>query len=157
MSHPKQATRQLESTLQKWNWVPCLPSSNVWTECSSRNKEELHQIKSWTFPSSYRGTMNLATFCHNRVWVPFSLSALEIPRICSVRLRWLHKREEADEMREQDWQSQKCKYRDFSGGPVVKNLPSNAGDAGLIPGWGTKIPYATGQLRPRTLEPASHN
>ena len=29
--------------------------------------------------------------------------------------------------------------RDFPGGPVVKNLPCNAGDAGLIPGWGTKI------------------
>ena len=24
--------------------------------------------------------------------------------------------------------------RDFPGGPVVKNLPSNAGDAGSIPG-----------------------
>ena len=24
--------------------------------------------------------------------------------------------------------------RDFPGGPVVKNLPSNAGDVGLIPG-----------------------
>ena len=31
------------------------------------------------------------------------------------------------------------------GGPVVKNLPSNAGDAGLIPGWGTKIPHVMGQ------------
>ena len=29
---------------------------------------------------------------------------------------------------------------------MVKNLPSIAGDAGLIPGWGTKIPHATGQL-----------
>ena len=38
--------------------------------------------------------------------------------------------------------------RDFPGGPVVKNLPSNAGDAGLIPGQGTKIPRATGQLSP---------
>ena len=35
---------------------------------------------------------------------------------------------------------------DFSGGPVVKNLPSNAGDAGSIPGRGTKIPHAAGQL-----------
>ena len=26
--------------------------------------------------------------------------------------------------------------RDFPGGPVVKNLPSNAGDASLIPGLG---------------------
>ena len=41
------------------------------------------------------------------------------------------------------------KYRfqgDFPGGSVVKNLPCNAGDMGLIPGWGTKIPHATGQL-----------
>ena len=42
--------------------------------------------------------------------------------------------------------SQKIKNRDFPGGPVVKNLPSNAGDAGLIPGRGAKIPHATGQL-----------
>ena len=49
--------------------------------------------------------------------------------------------------------------RDFPGGPVVKNLPSNAGDMGLIPGQGTKIPHATGQLSPRatTTEPARHN
>ena len=36
--------------------------------------------------------------------------------------------------------------RDFTGGPVVKNLPSNAGDEGSVPGWGTKIPHAVGQL-----------
>ena len=40
--------------------------------------------------------------------------------------------------------------RDFLGGPVVENPPSNAGDAGLIPGQGTKIPHAAGQLSPRT-------
>ena len=34
------------------------------------------------------------------------------------------------------------------GGSVVKNPPSNAGDVGLIPGPGTKIPHATGQLNP---------
>ena len=38
--------------------------------------------------------------------------------------------------------------RDFPGGPMVKNPPSKAGDTGLIPGWGTKIPHAMGQLRP---------
>ena len=32
----------------------------------------------------------------------------------------------------------------FPGGPVVKNLTSNAGDPGLIPGWGTKILHAMG-------------
>ena len=31
---------------------------------------------------------------------------------------------------------------------MVRNLPSNAGDAGSIPGQGTKIPHATGQLSP---------
>ena len=28
-------------------------------------------------------------------------------------------------------------------GPVVKTLPSNAGDAGLIPGWGAEMPHAS--------------
>ena len=37
---------------------------------------------------------------------------------------------------------------DLPGGPVVKNLPSNAGDEGSIPGQGTKIPDATRQLSP---------
>ena len=48
---------------------------------------------------------------------------------------------------------------DFSGGPVAKNLPSNAGDKGLIPGQGTKIPCAVGQLSPRatTKDPACCN
>ena len=36
--------------------------------------------------------------------------------------------------------------RDFPGGSMVKNPPSSAGHAGSIPGWGTKIPHATGQL-----------
>ena len=42
----------------------------------------------------------------------------------------------------------KCKdssSRDFPGGPVVKTLRSNAGGMGLIPDWGTQIPYAPGQ------------
>ena len=32
---------------------------------------------------------------------------------------------------------------------MVKNPPSNAGDANLIPGQETKIPRAVGQLRPK--------
>ena len=38
--------------------------------------------------------------------------------------------------------------RDFTGGPVVKNPPSSAGDMGSIPGRGTKIPHAAGQVSP---------
>jgi len=35
---------------------------------------------------------------------------------------------------------------EFSGGPVVENLPSNAGDTNLIPGQESKISHTTGQL-----------
>ena len=42
---------------------------------------------------------------------------------------------------------------DFPGIPVVKNPPYNAEDTGSIPGQGTKIPHAAGQLTrtPRLL------
>ena len=40
--------------------------------------------------------------------------------------------------------------RDFPGGPVVKNLPCNAGDSGLIPAQGTKVSHAAEQLSPHT-------
>ena len=36
----------------------------------------------------------------------------------------------------------------FPGGPMVKNLPATAGNVGLIPCQGTKIPRASGQLSP---------
>ena len=54
---------------------------------------------------------------------------------------------------------QKRKGRDFPGGPAVRNPPSNAGDSGSIPGRGTGIPRATGQLilRTTTTELACHN
>ena len=41
---------------------------------------------------------------------------------------------------------EKQKKQGFPGGPEVKNLPSNAGNMGSIPGWGIKIPRAEGQL-----------
>ena len=47
--------------------------------------------------------------------------------------------------------------RDFPGGPVVKNLPSNAGDAGSIPGWGTRIPHEAGQLSPCATTKTQHS
>lgn len=53
---------------------------------------------------------------------------------------------------------------DCAGGPVVKNEPCDAGDADLIPGRGTKITHASGQLShvpqllsPLALEPEHHN
>ena len=38
--------------------------------------------------------------------------------------------------------------RDFSAGPVVKNLSSNAGNTSLISCWGTKMQRAAGWLSP---------
>ena len=50
----------------------------------------------------------------------------------------------------------KVVIRDFPRGPVVKNLPCNAGDTGPIPGRGTNFPHAEGLLSPSatTREPA---
>ena len=39
-------------------------------------------------------------------------------------------------------------FRDFPGGPRVKNPPSKAGTAGSIPSWETKIPHASQKLSP---------
>ena len=36
---------------------------------------------------------------------------------------------------------------------MVKNPPCNAGDAGSIPGQGTKIPHAKGQLSNQAFKP----
>ena len=49
--------------------------------------------------------------------------------------------------------------RGFPDGPVVKNLPSNAGDMGSIPGWAAKIPRAEGQtsLHVTTGETSTHH
>ena len=41
----------------------------------------------------------------------------------------------------------KGKTWDFPGGPVVKNSPASAEDTGSIPGPGTKLLHATGQVR----------
>ena len=38
--------------------------------------------------------------------------------------------------------------KDFPSGPGVKSLSSNEGGTGSIPGQGTKIPHAPGQLSP---------
>jgi len=45
--------------------------------------------------------------------------------------------------------------RDSPGGPGAKNLPSNVGYVGLIPGWGTKLPRAEEQLSSCTQQQLS--
>ena len=50
-------------------------------------------------------------------------------------------------------------FWDFPGDPALKSTPSSAGNTGLIPSQGTRIPYATGPLSPCTVttEPTRHN
>ena len=52
--------------------------------------------------------------------------------------------------------AQNIMFKDFPGGPMVKNSPGNAGDMSPIPDRTTKIPHAVEQLAPRTaaVEPA---
>ena len=42
----------------------------------------------------------------------------------------------------------KPSFRDFSGGSLIKNLPSNVGDMGSTPGQEARIPRVAGQLSP---------
>ena len=57
----------------------------------------------------------------------------------------------------------KRKNRDSASGPVVKNLPANAGDTGYIPGPGRlhmpggSKPRAPQLLKPMYPEPTDHN
>ena len=43
-------------------------------------------------------------------------------------------------------QIKKLRLRDFAGGPVVENPPSNAGDVGSILGQRAKFPHVTEEL-----------
>ena len=47
-------------------------------------------------------------------------------------------------------------HGNFPGSSVIKNPPSNAGDAGLTPGWKPKIPHALGQLSRCTTTRETH-
>ena len=53
------------------------------------------------------------------------------------------------------FQASKLPSGDLPAGPVVKNPPVNARNTGLIPGLGTRIPHAMGQLslRSATTQP----
>ena len=61
-----------------------------------------------------------------------------------------------------DWIVYEWKHKgwwDSPGGPVVENLPFNAGDEGWIPGWRTEILHAVESLSPcaETIETAGYN
>ena len=76
------------------------------------------------FPFSFLGSENLVS--QYRDHVSPSPSSSSVPFIGKDKRRW-----------------------DFPDGSVVKNLPCNGRDAGLIPGWGANIPHG---LRPGTAK-----
>ena len=51
----------------------------------------------------------------------------------------------------------KKQNRDFPGGPMVRKPPSNTRDTYSIPGLGTKIPHAAGQLSLHTATKIRHS
>ena len=63
-----------------------------------------------------------------------------------LMLKLVKRRRQKEEESEDRWKSER--WRDFPGGPVVKNPPSNVEDGGLIPGRGTRNPHTLGQLNP---------
>ena len=74
-----------------------------------------------------------------RVFFLFKIFKLEVTALLNnmdskeIHLKW-------------ERMEKKSEKEDFRGGPVVKNLPSNAGHEGSMPGRGTKIPPVVGQL-----------
>ena len=68
------------------------------------------------------------------VWRFLKKLKIELPYVPAIPFLGIHSKE------------MKSVSRDFPGGPVVKNMRFNAGDVGLIPGQGTKIPHVAGQL-----------
>ena len=79
-------------------------------------------------PNFYISTVHISLPCHQP---------------CSAFMSWKE-------------QTRDDKEKKGRSGPVVKNLPPRAGDAGLIPGWGAKISHATGQLSPRSAPRSPH-
>ena len=47
--------------------------------------------------------------------------------------------------------------QDYPGGPEDRNPPADAGDPSSIPGLGTKIPHASGQLGAHVQEKPEHH
>ena len=58
--------------------------------------------------------------------------------------------------RERRQMKEKRGFGNFPHGPVIKNPPCSAGNAGLIPSCGTKIPPAVGQLSPHSTTKEDH-
>ena len=70
--------------------------------------------------------------------------------------RWIHK-EDVEHIYNGILLSHKNKWKqDSPGGPVVKSLPANAGNVGLTPDQGAKIPDAMVQLSPCAATKAAH-
>ena len=73
-----------------------------------------------------------------------------------------HGHQNGKELQPQE-QGNKDRARDFPGGPVVEDLPANAGDTGSIPGPGRSHVLQSNQacalqlLRPVNLEPMLNN
>ena len=80
----------------------------------------------------------LATLSLPRLFL-FNFSAFSIPCKALTRKRYKESITVVSNM----FNTLKCSFRDFPGGPVLMTSPPNARGAGSIPGQGAKIPHAS--------------
>ena len=97
---------------------------------------------------------NTGVGCHFLLQCVKVKSESEVTQSCLTlsAKKWTRKRNVTNlfTRQKQNHRHRKQTNGDFSGGPVVKNPPSNAGGVDLIPGRKTKISQATGLLSPHT-------
>ena len=101
-------------------------------------------------PESLSGSCETPSVCTSFLYVPFLHEIPEPPPSGEVR----HLLGSMPRLEFMGWRL----LRGFSGGRVVKNPPSNAGDAGLISGQGTKILHGSelpSHMRPQLQSPCA--
>ena len=111
------------------SFYTCLAACTQSCSLYSHSFLHVYQIADVAVPGASLSTLYLSKF-HPK-WKSYQYKKSEGLLEAVVELRW----------RIHSW--------DFLGDPVVKNLPCNTGDSGLIPGQGTEVPHATWWLSPQ--------
>ena len=165
--------REQQKQREKGNKEGLCPG-NVTTEADSNEDKDEGQVHSFSIDgtlTTFRGHLSNKTHTVLFSWY-LDYSPLEIIRETwagtSLEKSSEHQAEEykPNVMKKEETNSElknelqhrvKSMLRDVPAGSVGKNPPCNARAMGSIPGPGTKIPHAAGQLSPCALEPMCPN
>ena len=150
-----------KNVLNKCCWLTGIPPGRQWVRTTTSHHSQIkRKKKKFRWFNSVHGlahpkllTQTLQRLSH-RIWIlnKTLCSCLENPMDrgawwaavygvaqSRTRLKWLSSSSSSKQLKG-------TSKRDFVCGPMVKNLPCNAGDVSLTPGQGIKIPHATRQL-----------